>query len=671
LEQAVSCRALKMWKYWLDFMDANYYIRYLFKLALRENRLQKRLITRLFFVALVGVAYQGVTAADEVRFPIVEALNAKDTAKAVELLKQEIELDKAYHMNYYMLGRIYFNQMHWSRAKEQFALALDKKSKHYESLYYLGLCYFKLDQVDSAQMVMDKGRKKADKNLRHLFENGYGLTMLQKGNYQEADKAFRQALVDDPDNTEYLINLGDANFYQGIPSLATTYYAKALEVDTGSTEVYYHWAEACIEMRDYNCAIEKLHIVLSRDSTYANAWMRAGGIYFKAALSTPTYNERVARFKDAIGSYKRYLELSQAKPDSSNVRVFFELAMSYVNLGGAGFEEAVKYFTDVLSIPMEPRDIYFYYAKALWGIQEYEKSGEMLKKHLQWVEQHGDQNHSKVSDAELYLLLGDSYFYRTPKDYAAAVQYYLKSLQADPDQKRVLYNVAFSYHTMKSYHQAIEYYDKRLALGIDSSTASILKNAGYCALNLAGATGDEEENIDDINVGENPGNEGTDLNTNYYQVAVDYLTKYLQYAPADTGVVLMVANTYLYQLSDCNNGVQYYQLLLKLDPGNCDAQKALGFAYFGGICPKNYTKALGYLNDAYRCISSGKGTCSDVNLILWIAQCYHLRAAAKAEAKEPASEDFQYANEWYQKCLKCSPSNADCKKGEADTRYEF
>jgi tetratricopeptide (TPR) repeat protein len=658
-----------MWKYCLDFVGKSYNMCNLFGLALMKNRLQKRLTARLFFVALVGVLYQSAVAADEVKLPIMEALNAKDTAKAIELLNQEIQLDKTYHMNYYMLGRIYFNQMHWSRAKEQFSLALDKKSKHYESLYYLGLCYFKLDQIDSAQTIMDNGRKKAGKDLRHLFENGYGLIMLQKGNYQEADKAFRQALLDDPNNTEYLINLGDANFYQGIPSLAITYYSKALEVDTGSTEVYYHWAEACIEMRDYNCAIEKLRIVLSRDSTYANAWMRAGAIYFKAALSTPTYNERVARFKDAIGSYKRYLELSQAKPDSSNVRVFFELAMSYVNL--FGFEEAVKYFGDVLSIPMEPRDIYFYYAKALWGIQEYEKSGEMLQKHLEWVKQHGEENHSKVSEAELYQLLGDSYFYRQPKDYAAAVSYYVKSLQADPNQKRVLENLALAYHTMKSYHQAIDYYQKRIDMGIDSSKASILRNAGYCALNLAGATGSEEENIDDINVSENPGSAGSNPNTNYYQVAVDYLTKYLQYAPADTSAVLMVANTYLYQLSDCNNGVQYYQQLLTLDPGNCDAKKALGFAYFGGICPKNYTKALGYLNDAYHCISSGKGACSDVSLILWIAQCYHLRAAAKAEAKEPASEDFQYANEWYQKCLKCAPSNADCKKGEADTRYEF
>jgi tetratricopeptide (TPR) repeat protein len=630
----------------------------------------KRQITQLFtagLVCLLVLSFAGDASAAEVKPAIIEALNAGDTAKAIELLKHETELDKSFHLNYYTLGLIYFNRMQWEKAKEQFSIALDKKSKHYESLYYLGLSYIKLNQLDSALTVMEKGRKKAKKNLRHLFENGYGLIMLKKGNYQEADRAFRQALVDDPDNPEYLINLGDANFYQGIPSLATNYYAKALEVDTGSTEVYYHWAEACLEMRDYNCALEKLRIVLSRDSTYANAWMRAGGIYYKAALSTSSYKERLERFKDVIGSYKRYLELSKAKPDSSNVRVFFELAMAYVNLNG--FEEAVKYFEAVLSIPMEPRDIYFYYAKALRGIHDFVKSGEMLQKHLEWVKEHSDENHtSKVNQAEFYRLFGDSYFYRKPRDYANAVKYYVKSLEFNPDQKRVLQNVAIGYHSMKSYQQAIEYYDKRIAMGIDSSTASILKNAGYAALNLANAGGDEEEDLDELD--DNPGSTESQ-STNYYEVAVDYLTRYLEYSPTDTNVVTMVANTYLYQLADCDNGVKYYEKLLKLDPNNCDAKKALGYAYFGGVCTKNYTRALKYLNDAYRCITSSKDKCSDVNLVLWIAQCYHLRAAAKAKAKESASSDFENANKWYQTCLKCDASNAECKKGEADTRYEF
>ena len=232
---------------------------------------------------------------------------------------------------------IYYNLMDYQKAREQFEIAVDKKSKHSESQYHLGLCLLELGLLDEPEEVMSKALKKA-KDDKHKFENGFGLVMMAKKQYQDADRSFRAALVDNPDNPEYHINLGNANFYQGIPSLAIREYEKALALDTASLEVYFHWAEACLEMRDYNCAIEKLRIVLSKDSTHAPAWMRAGGIYFKAALSSTTRDDRKNRFMETIGSYKRYLELSGVTPDSAHVRVFFELAMSYVNI--FGFEDA-------------------------------------------------------------------------------------------------------------------------------------------------------------------------------------------------------------------------------------------------------------------------------------------------------------------------------------------
>ena len=41
-----------------------------------------------------------------------------------------------------------------------------------------------------------------------------------------------------------------------------------------------------------------------------------------------------------------------------------------------------------------------------------------------------------------------------------------------------------------------------------------------------------------------------------------------------------VANTYLYNLNDCTNGVKYYQELLALQPDNCDAKKSLRICLF-------------------------------------------------------------------------------------------
>ena len=618
---------------------------------------------------------QSVFAAD-LKPEIAAALDNGDTTKAIEMLRSEIEVDKGYYFNYYMLGRIYFEDGRYNDAKTNFEIAVDKKSKDWESVYYLGRTYLILGDLKNAEKTFKSGINKA-KDLKHLFEDGMGLVEMEKKNYQDADRYFRSALVTDDSSAEYHIHLGDANFYQGIPSLAISEYKRALELDTAGLEVYFHWAEACLEMKDYACAIEKLKVVLGKDSTHAPAWNRAGGIYFKAALSTRTRDERKQRFIEAIGSYKRYLELSKAKPDSNNVRAYFETGLSYANI--FGFEDAANYFEEVLAIPYEPRDIHFYYGKSLWGTKRYEEAADQLLMHIAWVEQQDESYTNRIDDAELYRLLGDSYYYRKPgKDFFSAIKYYKKSLESDPEQKRLLQNVAVGYHSTKSYAQAIEYYEKRIALGIDSTSASIYKNAGYCALNIANQGEAADEDLDMMDetdgelVAEEPDYGGVDPNVDYYRLAIDYMDKYLEYNPKDNKVLLLVADTYFRQMGDCANGVATYDRLLALEPDNCDAKKAIGYAYFGGEwCQKNYDKALRYLHDAQKCVSAANGNCGDVSLMLWIAQCYHLKAADLVAAKTGANEEFKQAFNWYGKVLKCEPNNEAAKKGQDDTRFEF
>lgn len=622
-------------------------------------------IARTLFIAAAALLLTVGLSAQDLKENIQTALDKADTTLALQLLDNDIQTDPTYHYNYYVKGLIFYSREQYKNAADQFQLALDKKSKHYESLYYLGLCQLAMGDLDDAQESMKKGLKKA-RDLKDKFENGTGLVLMARKDYNEADVSFRKALSIDSTVAEYHLNLGDANFYNGVPAIARMEYEIAQRLDTAGTEVYFHWAEACLELKDYSCAIEKLKIVLSMDSTHAEAWNRAGGIYFKAARSSRSRAERKARFMDAIGSYKKYIELTGAQPDSANVRPYFETAMAYSEI--YGFEDAVDYFDKVLSIPYEPRDIYYYYGRALWGIKDYEKASEMLLKHIDWVAQQGEDYSSTIDDADLYQLLGDSYFYREPKDFTTAIKYYKKSLDANSHQKRLLQNVALAYHNLRSYAQALEYYDLRIAEGIDSNSVSMYKNAGSCALALAGQASEPDDELgmglDEIPVDETP----VDA-VDYYQLAIDYMTNYLDFQPNDTSVVLRVANTYLYQKQDCANGVKYFERLLTLDPGSCLANKSLGFAYFGeNICTRDYSKALTYFRRAYDCQVAAEGACSDFSLVKWIAQAYHLRATQKTGG---SSDDFKQANQWYSKALKCDPTDQECKKGYDDTVYEF
>lgn len=632
-------------------------------------------VLRAVLAVLALAACGGTIEAAQVSQSVADALAAGDTTRAIQLLENDIKADPTYFSNYYQLGRIYFARGQFDQAKPQFELAAEKKRKDGETQYYLGLTYLRLGDTARAEEIMSEGRQKAKGQEKAMFESGFGQVMMARKQYQDADRAFRQALAIDPENPEYYIQLGDANFFQGIASLAVSNYEKALQTDTGSVEVYYHWAEACLEMKDYNCALEKLRIVLTRDSTHASAWARAAGIYFKAGLGTSGSEERATRFKETVGAYKRYFELSGAKPDSASVRAYFETGMAYMNL--RGYEEAASYFEQVLAIPYEPRDIYLNYGKSLWYLKQYDKASEMLLKHEALLAAKPVDEVKPSAWGELYQFLGDAYYYRKPNDFSSAITYYKKALEYDSTNKRLLQNAGLAYHSLKSYGQALELYKRRIVYGIDSANATVLRNAGYCALNLAGGSeGEEEFDLE--------GDSGSEMiastdsatmpvaaNVDYFSVAADYFDQYLQLAPNDVKVLALSGNTYLYNLKDCSKGVPAFERVLALDPANCEAKRALGFAYFGGLCSKSYTRAIGYLQDAYECAVRNKGGCKDVSLILWIAQAYHLRAAEKVAAKESGKADFKAAFDWYGKVLACEPGNADAKKGQNDTRFEF
>lgn len=633
---------------------------------MRVNTLKRRIYSLILFAAL-ALSAQSLTA-DSVQdeFKVSEAaqaaLNSGDTTLAIDLIKKDIETDPNYHLNYYALGYIFYQRGDFDRAATQFERALEKKDKHWESLYLLSRCQIEQEKYDEVLKEAERGLKRDKKNTAR-WENVYGLALMGLERYQEADAAFRRALVEDDNNAEYHINLGDANFRQGIPSLAAIEYERALELDTAGKEVYYHWAEACLDMKDYTCAIEKLRIVLTKDSTYAPAWNRAGHIYFRAARSSRSRQDRIDRYRDAIGSYRRYFELSGIQPDSSSIRPYFETAMAYSEI--FGFEDAVDYFDRVLAIPYVPRDIYFYYGKALWGIKEYDRGAEMLQKQLDWQAEQNDEYHQTYSDVEFNQLMGDCFYYRKPNDFSTAIRWYKKSLAENPDQKRIVYNVGVASHQLRRYRDALEYYDMRIAMGIDSANSGVYKNAGSCALNIANNEASGEE---DMMLEEDMGVEPAADTINYYQKAADYFVAYLEYEPNDERILELASSTVLFQLADCNRGVALFERLLTVNPKSCVAKRSLGFAYFGGLCTKNYNKAISYLTDAYQCqISAGGDACSDVTLALYIAQAYHLRAAEVSNDKA----DYKNAFEWYGKVLKCEPGNADAQKGKNDTQFEF
>lgn len=652
--------------------------------VLRLKATYKNIISRIAFFILIALAVTPLLLSQELKQQISDALESGDTALAIDYLEKEIALDPSYEYNYLALGDIYLARKKLELAEEQFRISVEKNKKFYPGLYSLGLIQLKLGKVDEAEKNLSQGLKKS-REMKAEFHNGMGLVYMVRKEFNKADAELRKAIVLDSMNAEFHVNLGDINFMMQVYPLAIAEYEKALELDTASLGVYFRWAEACLELKDYTCALDKLNIVLQRDSTYAQAWMNAGGIYYKAARSSRNIAEAKEHYKATIGSYKKFFELSNEEPDSANGRAFYEAGMSYLILGG--YPEAKENFATVLSIPVEPKDIYFYYARAYQGNGEFDSALVLYKNHIDWVKNQGEDYTSGVRDVELYRRMGECY--QSLEDRYNTIAYYKKSLEYDSTQARLLYGVAVAYNYNQDYRNALIYYMKRIALGADERFWSIYFNAAMSALYLADKGGqammeDEELGLDDEDVADSPETDPLE-GINLAQLAVDYLEKvcseYWEKVVSNernmkTAIkaLNMLGSTYLYQLGDCANGVKNLERVLEQDPVNCDALKSLGYAYFGGICPVNYTRALGYLQRALDCTTRLKGSkCQAADILLWIAQTYEFRAIAKAEAKqkEESEKDYKLAHDGYLGCLKCDPGNNDAIEGERRTKFNF
>ncbi len=602
----------------------------------------------------------------EIKQEIDAALKSGDTTTAVDLLQKDIKLDPSFGANYYILGRIYENQGKLKEAEEQYRLSFDKNGRYFEGLYALGLVQLKEGKKEEAVKNFSLGVKKA-KEMKASFYNGLGLAYNASGKYDSAANAMYQAIVLDSTKAEYHINLGDANYNLKYYPIAVSEYEKALALDTGSTEVYFHLAEACLEMKDYNCALEKLKIVLTKDSTLATAWLRAGSIYYKAARSSRNGEEAKQRFMEAIGSYKKYIELIGGRADSTSGRAYYEAGMAYLLLGG--YAEAKDYFGKVLSIPVEPKDIYFYYARAFQGIEEYDSALTYFNKQIEWAKNQGEDFKSGIGDDELFRRMGECY--ESKKDYQNTIEYFKKSLAIDSTQDRLYYSIAISYNYLTDYRDALIYYMKRIAMGVDERGWSIYYNAATSALYLAEKAQSQPSGgappVDSTS-GPDP-LAGVDLT----KLAASYLEKVLEFKPDNMKAASMLASVYLYQLSECGKAVELFQKVLAAEPDNCDALKSLGYADFSGLCPKSYSRALDYLNRALNCsVKKGVAECSDPNLLLWIGQVYEFRASdTRGSDKVASKKDYKAAFDWYNKVLKCEPGNKAAKDGIDRVKFEY
>ena len=415
------------------------------------------------------------------------AINGGTPEEREAKLKKAIKSDPREVLNYFALGKFYFDQERYPEAKERLAQALKKKRNHDLSTYYLGLTIIKSGQLAEARKHFEKARKNIH-TLQAELNSGLGLVSLEEARIMrksgesqeavfvkatEADGKFRTAIALNPENCNFHLNLAEANYLRGVFGSAKAEYETALSMCPESDQARINYAEACYEMKDFTCALEQSGKVIEADSSSAKAWRMAGSIYYGAAVASREAEDAKAKYRNCIASYRKYQNLVDASADSSNVQVFYELATALSRLGG--HEEAIKNYNEVLDLGLVPDDIYYTMGKAYAGLQRWDDAIAYYLMHRQWVSEQEGGYTPVASDVELDRRIGESYY--SKNEYVSAIPYLVSSFDADTSQSRLLINISLSYHNLKEYARALPYYRRALDLDLGEQAGSIYLNA--------------------------------------------------------------------------------------------------------------------------------------------------------------------------------------------------
>jgi len=127
-----------------------------------------------------------------------------------------------------------------------------------------------------------------------------------------------QATVIDPKNTDVLIDMGDAYLSQNDGSSAVSYYEKATSINSVNVVAMLRLGQLYGRARNYDLSFQYFQRATIADSNFAPAYRAKAEMLYSAN-----------RIDEAIGQYKKYLQLNNATDARIRYASFLYLAKKY------------------------------------------------------------------------------------------------------------------------------------------------------------------------------------------------------------------------------------------------------------------------------------------------------------------------------------------------------
>ncbi|MDP8262942.1 MAG: tetratricopeptide repeat protein [Candidatus Ancaeobacter aquaticus] len=288
-----------------------------------------------------------------------------DPKKAVELIKQALEIDHTLVDAYYNLGYIYAKAGQHDDAIDLYRKTIEIAPNYAEAHYSLGIVYYYFkDMVPEAEHEFKEAlRLRPNYEQAHFFlGNIYG----GQGKYDEAIKEFKIALEINPKYAEVHFFLGNILGGQGKFEEAIDEFQMALMSNPNDAEIHYKLGVIYDKMGVQDEAIKEFRTVLTLSPKHVEANNNLGFIYAKQG----NYDEAIFEFKRALEVNPKY------------VKVMNNLGIVFAEKGE--YEKALDSFNNALAIKENDPEAIYNIGMTYWKkIRDYDEAKKYFQQYIQ------------------------------------------------------------------------------------------------------------------------------------------------------------------------------------------------------------------------------------------------------------------------------------------------
>ena len=282
-----------------------------------------------FSAALLASAF--TTQAQDIN-QAKKAIDAEQFESAKTILKSIIKAKPSNGTAYFTLGNVYLTQSVEDSAKIYFQEGLNASDG--AKLNYIGLGQMDLDKNDvtGAQAkfaLASKDMRKKDVQEFVYIARAY--MNANKPDYKSAIAILTRAAINNSQDAQLQLALGDAYYGDGKQNEAYVAYRSAFQLDSSLLRAKMQLGVLLKGAKSYDEASKAYNEVIAINPNYGPVYRELAETYYKIARNKPS--QAAANYKIALGHYDKYMSLTDYSINSRMRRAdFLILIEDYVAL---------------------------------------------------------------------------------------------------------------------------------------------------------------------------------------------------------------------------------------------------------------------------------------------------------------------------------------------------